>query len=95
MASAPDYVTFVSSDGFPFVVQRSSACISPAVKRMLDPSNGFMEAKTHTVHFDNINGMVLEKVCEYLYYNEKNENARDVSDLECVSTWRHEPIVAG
>jgi transcription elongation factor B subunit 1 len=24
----------------------------------------------------------LEKVCEYLYYHEKNEDARDVPDME-------------
>lgn len=33
-----DYVTLISSDGYSFVVQRSSACISGAIKRMLDPS---------------------------------------------------------
>ncbi|KAK0343126.1 elongin C [Friedmanniomyces endolithicus] len=82
MAASPDYVTLVSSDDFTFVVQRSSACISPAVKRMLDPLNGFLEAKTNTVRFDNISGMVLEKVCEYFYYNEKNEGARDVTDID-------------
>lgn len=27
-------------------------------------------------------GMVLEKVCEYLYYNEKNKDARDVPDMD-------------
>jgi elongin-C len=27
-------------------------------------------------------GIVLEKVCEYLYYNEKNKDARDVPELE-------------
>lgn len=38
MASDTDYVTLVSSDGFSFVVQRSSACLSGAIKRMLDPA---------------------------------------------------------
>ena len=27
-------------------------------------------------------GIVLEKVCEYLYYNEKHKNAKDVPDME-------------
>ena len=31
-----------------------------------------MEAQSNTCHFDGINGIVLEKVCEYFYYNEKN-----------------------
>lgn len=38
MSDAADYVTLISSDGFSFVVQRSSACISGAIKRMLDPA---------------------------------------------------------
>lgn len=38
MSSESDYVTLISSDGYSFVVQRSSACISGAIKRMLDPS---------------------------------------------------------
>ena len=29
-----------------------------------------------------INGVVLEKVCEYLYYNQKNAESKDVPDLE-------------
>ena len=27
-------------------------------------------------------GVVLEKVCEYLYYNEKHRNAGDVPDMD-------------
>ncbi|KAI6811412.1 hypothetical protein KC332_g12044, partial [Hortaea werneckii] len=42
----------------------------------------FMEAKNNTVRFDNINGIVLEKVCEYFYYNERNKDARDVQDMD-------------
>lgn len=33
------YVTLVSSDGFEFVVLREAACISGAIKRMLDPKS--------------------------------------------------------
>ena len=32
--------------------------------------------------FDENSGIVLEKVCEYLYYNEKHKNAKDVPDME-------------
>ncbi|SMQ54047.1 unnamed protein product [Zymoseptoria tritici ST99CH_1A5] len=77
-----EYVTLVSSDEYSFVVRRSAACISGAIKRMLDPSNGFLESKTNTCRFDNINGLVLEKVCEYLYYNEKNRDAKNVPDMD-------------
>ena len=27
-------------------------------------------------------GMVLEKVCEYLYYNDKHKNSKDVPDMD-------------
>ena len=27
-------------------------------------------------------GLVLEKVCEYLYYNEKHKNSKDVPDMD-------------
>lgn len=32
-----EYVTLISSDDYTFVVRRSAACISDAIKRMLDP----------------------------------------------------------
>lgn len=27
-------------------------------------------------------GLVLEKVCEYLYYNEKHKDSKDVPDMD-------------
>lgn len=27
-------------------------------------------------------GLVLEKVCEYLYYNEKHKDSKDVADMD-------------
>ena len=27
-------------------------------------------------------GIILEKVCEYLYYNEKHKQSKDVPDME-------------
>ena len=32
--------------------------------------------------FVSYSGVVLEKVCEYLYYNQKNSDAKDVPDME-------------
>jgi hypothetical protein len=37
MSEESEYVTLISSDGYSFIIQRSSACISGAIKRMLDP----------------------------------------------------------
>ncbi|KAH8684655.1 putative Elongin-C [Tricladium varicosporioides] len=76
------YVTLVSSDGFEFVVLREAACISGAIKRMLDPKSGFSEATTGRCIFEEINGIVLEKVAEYFYYNYKYRNKEDVPDME-------------
>jgi len=33
------YVTLVSNDGFEFVVLREAACVSGAIKKMLDPKS--------------------------------------------------------
>ncbi|KAL9053777.1 MAG: hypothetical protein Q9162_004575 [Coniocarpon cinnabarinum] len=75
-----DYVTLVSSDGFEFQVLRSAACTSGLIKRMLDPNNNFAESRTNRCTFENINGVILEKVCEYFYYNEKYRHVKDAPD---------------
>jgi transcription elongation factor B subunit 1 len=36
------YVTLISSDGFEFVVLREAACVSGAIKRMLDPKSTYI-----------------------------------------------------
>ncbi|KAF2765354.1 putative transcriptional elongation regulator Elc1/Elongin C [Teratosphaeria nubilosa] len=77
-----EYVTLVSNDGFRFIIQRSTACISGTIRRMLDPASGFLEAKENTCRLDDLNGIVLEKVCEYLYYNERTKDAKDVPDMD-------------
>lgn len=120
MSGESEYVTLISSDGYSFIVQRSSACISGAIKRMLDPSctpkqlapisvyqaNTFLQtvllnlratlaaSKTSSKYkpsysesggtLTNVNhsGLVLEKVCEYFYYNEKHKNSKDVPDID-------------
>jgi len=33
------------------------------------------------IHFV-CSGLVLEKVCEYFYYNEKHKNSKDVPDID-------------
>ncbi|KAI9732130.1 MAG: hypothetical protein M1834_004226 [Cirrosporium novae-zelandiae] len=76
-----EYVTLISADGFEFVVRRSAACISGALRRMLDPQSGFRESTTGVCTLENISGVVLEKVCEYFYYNEKYKNQQSVPDM--------------
>ena len=37
--SQVDYVTLVSNDGYEFIIRRSAACVSGAIRRMLDRSS--------------------------------------------------------
>jgi transcription elongation factor B subunit 1 len=47
MADPSKYVTLISSDGFEFVILREAACVSGAIKRMLDPQSEYIEACKH------------------------------------------------
>ncbi|KAK0109777.1 hypothetical protein ONS95_002453 [Cadophora gregata] len=48
------YVTLISSDGFEFVVLREAACISGAIKKMLDPKSSFKESTDGRCFFEEI-----------------------------------------
>ncbi|OBT40625.1 hypothetical protein VE00_08340 [Pseudogymnoascus sp. WSF 3629] len=76
------WVTLVSYDGFEFVVLREAACISGAIRRMLDPKSGFVESVENRCVFEEISGIVLEKVAEYFYYNYVNRDRDGVKDME-------------
>ncbi|EEA28784.1 elongin C [Talaromyces marneffei ATCC 18224] len=80
--SSTDYVTLISSDGFEFILPRSTACVSGTIRRMLDPSSKFSEALTGTCVLENITGVVLEKVCEYFCYNDKMKEQVNVADMD-------------
>lgn len=85
--SQPQYVRLISNDNFEFVVRRQAALCSGMIRRILEPGAhaGFKETATNTVEFkgaDGISGIVLEKVCEYMYYNERNKDRKDVPDQE-------------
>ncbi|KNG51355.1 transcription elongation factor b polypeptide 1 [Stemphylium lycopersici] len=72
---ATEYVTLVSNDGYEFKLLRSAACIAGTIKKALDPMCT-IPATNQTY------GVVLEKVCEYLYYNQKHAESKDVSDMD-------------
>ena len=42
----------------------------------------FSEALTGRCVLENISGVVLEKVCEYFCYNEKNKTQENVPDMD-------------
>ncbi|KAF4582014.1 transcription elongation factor b, polypeptide 1 [Ophiocordyceps camponoti-floridani] len=76
------YVTLVSADGFEFVVLREAALISPIVKGMLDPRSQFTEAKDARCVFQEMSGVVLDKVVEYFHYWYRYRHSEDVPDME-------------
>ena len=43
------------------------------------------ETQTGVCHLENISGIVLEKVVEYFYYNEKHKESTGVPDMEIPS----------
>lgn len=49
---------------------------------MCPVTGNFAEAQSNRCVFESINGVILEKVCEYLYYNEKHKDSKDVPDME-------------
>ncbi|THC98668.1 hypothetical protein EYZ11_001871 [Aspergillus tanneri] len=71
-AQQSEYVTLVSGDGFEFVIPRGTACVS----------GKFSEALTGRCVLENISGIVLEKVCEYFFYNLKNKDQSNVPDMD-------------
>lgn len=77
MSEESEYVTLISSDGYSFIVQRSSACISGAIKRMLDPSCMFAH-KTPAAIF------LADKICQMVSPNRKATHAasRTSSELQ-------------
>ncbi|KAI2631774.1 BTB/POZ protein, partial [Xylaria nigripes] len=76
------YVTLVSSDGFEFVVLRAATMRSPTIKGMLGPRSQFSESRTGRCVFEEISGVVLEKVVEYFQYWYQYRNSSDVPDMD-------------
>ncbi|CAF9936820.1 MAG: Transcription elongation factor B (SIII), polypeptide 1 (15kDa, elongin C) [Alectoria fallacina] len=94
-ASSSPYVTLISNDGFEFIIRREAACVAGTIKKMLDPQSACalpFDVHAHAVIYtmrvtiltsqNNHSGVVLEKVCEYLYYNLKHKDEKDVPDME-------------
>ncbi|CAG8450729.1 17290_t:CDS:2 [Rhizophagus irregularis] len=55
-------------DGFEFIIERNAALASGTIKNMLSSPGQFMESEQNEVHFRDITAVILEKVCQYLYY---------------------------
>jgi elongin-C len=62
-------------------------------KLTVSPGN-FSEATSGVCHLVNLNGVVLSKVCEYLYYNERHRDVKGVPDMEIPSELCLELVMA-
>ncbi|KAK7207269.1 BTB/POZ protein [Myxozyma melibiosi] len=67
-----DFVLLVSSDGYKFSISRKAAMVSGTLQRMFEGAG--LESQSNRVILKDINGVLLEKVCEYLCYNLKHQN---------------------
>ena len=45
-------------------------------------AGNFSEARSGVCHFENLSGIVLEKVVEYFYYNEKHKGSTGIADMD-------------
>ncbi|KAI4254409.1 MAG: hypothetical protein L6R42_007201 [Xanthoria sp. 1 TBL-2021] len=83
-----EYVTLISNDGFEFVILREAACVAGTIKRMIymETSTGEMRRKNSsekkTATDIPSSGVIVEKLTEYLYYNLKHRDSKDVPDME-------------
>ncbi|KAL9602488.1 MAG: hypothetical protein Q9219_001781 [cf. Caloplaca sp. 3 TL-2023] len=89
-----EYVTIISNDGFEFVVKRDAANVAGTIRKMLDPTSNFAEASSGRCTTGQFNGVVIEKLCEYLYYNLKHKDAKNVPDMEIPPSLCLELLVA-
>ncbi|KAI4115651.1 MAG: hypothetical protein LQ345_003790 [Seirophora villosa] len=100
-----EYITMISNDGFEFIIKRDAADVAGTIKKMLDPTSTLSHlspslsfaqiSKRPSADVDNNNsGVVIEKLCEYLYYNLKHKDSKDVPDMEIPPSLCLELLVA-
>ncbi|KAK6540403.1 hypothetical protein TWF694_009202 [Orbilia ellipsospora] len=79
MADAVDdqgSLTLISNDGFQFVLPKKTAFASKTIRNMFNKNSGYIEAKENCVKFEEMNAIMLEKVCEYFCYKEKFQGVK-------------------
>lgn len=79
MSLESEYCTLISSDNFTFTITRAAACVSGTLKSLL--SSNFSESATGVVRLESIEGVLLEKVCEYLYYHLRWKDEKEVPEF--------------
>ncbi|ORY85597.1 elongin-C [Protomyces lactucae-debilis] len=76
-----EYVTLVSSDSFHFIIHRKAALVSGTLASMLSPTSQFAESRTNSITLESIEGHMLEKVIDYLYFHERYKDAKEVPEF--------------
>ncbi|KAJ5195837.1 hypothetical protein N7449_006316 [Penicillium cf. viridicatum] len=76
-----EFVTIVSDDGFEFIIPRSTAYVSETLRIPLSSTN-FPEGREGRFVLKDFSGVIVEKICEYLCYNEKHKDQVNVPDMD-------------
>ncbi len=76
-----DYVKLISADDYEYIIDRKCAMASGTIKNMLSSPGQFTESIQNQIHFRDISGQILEKVCKYLYYKVKYTNTAKDADV--------------
>ncbi|CAM9024084.1 unnamed protein product [Wickerhamomyces anomalus] len=88
----PEYITLVSSDGFEFIIRKKAAMASGTLKNML--SSTFRETEERKIKLQEMDGRLLGKVVEYLYYNLKYRGDDDIPEFNIPTEMALELLVA-
>ena len=68
-------IKLISSEGHEFIVEKNVANASATIKVMLESS--FAESKQGEIRFQEISGLILEKVIQYLYFKVRYGNTNE------------------
>lgn len=71
-----EYCTLVSSDNYKFTVSHAAAKVSGTLSSLLGSS--FSESTTGIIRLESIEGVILEKVVEYLYYHLRYRDEKEI-----------------
>jgi len=75
--SSGEYVTIISGEGFQFVVEREAACVSKAIRALLE-CPGLCE--NNVVTFEEVPPVAMDLVCQYMC--ERHNKASSMSEFK-------------
>ncbi|CAK9326997.1 unnamed protein product [Citrullus colocynthis] len=62
-------VKLISAEGFEFIIHKDAAMVSQTIRNMLTSPGNFAESQHREVTFPEISTTILEKICQYFYWN--------------------------